>query len=63
MFNLFREIVFTPIDGKCKWVNLTNPQKMHIELTKFNKPPKPFELDNTILQELKFDTQNYVSYK
>lgn len=63
MFNLYREIVFSPIDGKSKWVNLTNPPTMHIELTKFNRKPKPFELDNTILQELKIDTQNYVSYK
>lgn len=63
MFNLYREIVFSPIDGKSKWVNLTSPPAMHIELTKFNRKPKPFELDNTILQELKIDTQNYVSYK
>lgn len=63
MFNLYREIVFTPIDAKCKWVNLTSPPTMHIELTKFNRKPKPFELGNTILQELKIDTQNYVSYK
>lgn len=63
MFNLYREIVFTPIDGKCKWVNLTSLPAMRIELTKFNRKPKPFELDNTILQELKIDTQNYVSYK
>lgn len=63
MFNLYREIVFTPIDGKSKWVNLTSKPAMRIELTKFNKKPKPFELDNTILQELKIDTQNYVSYK
>lgn len=63
MFNLYREIVFTPIDGKSKWVNLTSLPAMRIELTKFNRKPKPFELDNTILQELKIDTQNYVSYK
>lgn len=36
---------------------------MHIELTKFNRQPKPHEIDNTILQELKIDTQNYVLYK
>ena len=63
MFNLYREIVFSPIDGKSKWVNLTELPTMHIELTKFNRQPKPIELDNTILNELKFDTQNYVSYK
>lgn len=63
MFNLYREIVFTPIDGKCKWVNLTSLPAMRIELTKFNRKPKPHEIDNTILQELKIDTQNYVSYK
>ena len=63
MFNLYREIVFTPIDGKSKWVNLTELPTMHIELTKFNRQPKPHELDNTILQELKIDTQNYVLYK
>lgn len=63
MFNLYREIVFTPIDGKCKWVNLTSLPAMRIELTKFNRKPKPVELDNTILQELKIDTQNYVLYK
>lgn len=62
MFNLSREIVFTPIDGKSKWVNLTSKPAMRIELTKFNRKPKPHEIDNTILQELKFDTQNYVSY-
>lgn len=63
MFNLYREIVFSPIDGKSKWVNLTELPTMHIELTKFNRQPKPIELDNTILNELKFDTQSYVSYK
>ena len=63
MFNLYREIIFTPIDGKCKWVNLTSLPAMRIELTKFNRKPKPHEIDNTILQELKIDTQNYVSYK
>ena len=63
MFNLYREIVFTPINGKCKWVNLTELPTMHIELTKFNRQPKPIELDHTILNELKIDTQNYVSYK
>lgn len=63
IFNLYREIVFTPIDGKSKWVNLTSQPAMHIELTKFNRKPKPHEIDNTILQELKIDTQNYVSYK
>jgi len=63
MFNLYREIVFKPIDGRCKWINLTSLPTMHIELTKFNRKPKPHELDNTILNELKIDTQNYVSYK
>ena len=63
MFNVYREIVFSPIDGKSKWVNLTELPTMHIELTKFNRQPKPVELDNTILNELKFDTQNYVLYK
>lgn len=63
LYHLYREIVFSPIDGKCKFVNLTNLPIMHIELTKFNRKPNPIDLTNTISNELKFDTQNYVSYK
>lgn len=62
LYHLYREIKFSPIDGKCKFVNLTNLPIMHIELTKFNRKPTPIDLTNTISNELKFDTQNYVSY-
>lgn len=62
LYRLCREIKFSPINRKCRFVNLTNPPIMHIELTKFNKKPTPIDLVNTIANELKFDTQNYVSY-
>lgn len=62
LYHLYREIKFSPIDGKCKFVNVTNPPIMHIELTKFNRKPTSVDLVNTISNELKFDTQNYVSY-
>ena len=35
---------------------------MNIELTIFNKKPTPVDLANVIENELKFDTQSYVSY-
>lgn len=62
LYHLYREIKFSPINRKCKFVNLTNFPIMHIELTKFNRKPTPIDLTNTISNELKFDTQNYVSY-
>lgn len=62
LYHLYRKIKFSPINRKCRFVNLTNPPIMHIELTKFNKKPTPIDLVNTIANELKFDTQNYVSY-
>lgn len=61
IYHLSREITFKPINGKCKWVNKTNPI-MNIELTIFNKKPTPVDLANVIENELKFDTQSYVSY-
>ena len=61
IYHLYREITFKPINGKCKWVNKTNPI-MNIELTIFNKKPTPVDLSNVIENELKFDTQSYVSY-
>ena len=61
IYHLSREVTFKPINGKCKWVNNINPI-MNIELTIFNKKPTPVDLSNVIENELKFDTQNYVSY-
>lgn len=61
IYHLSREVTFKPINGKCKWVNNTNPI-MNIELTIFNKKPTPVDLANMIENELKFDTQSYVSY-
>ena len=61
IYHLSREVTFKPINGKCKWINNKNPV-MNIELTIFNKKPKPVELSNVIENELKFDTQSYVSY-
>lgn len=61
IYHLYREITFNPINGKCKWVNKANPV-MNIELTIFNKKPTPVDLSNVIENELKFDTQSYVSY-
>lgn len=61
IYHLSREITFKPINGKCKWVNKTNPI-MNIELTIFNKKPTPVDLSNVIENELKFDTQSYFSY-
>ena len=61
IYHLSREVTFKPINDKCKWVNNTNPI-MNIELTIFNKKPTPVDLSNVIENELKFDTQSYVSY-
>ena len=61
IYHLYREITFKPINGKCKWKNNTNPI-MNTELTIFNKKPTPVDLSNVIENELKFDTQSYVSY-
>jgi hypothetical protein len=61
IYHLSREVTFKPINGKCKWVNNANPV-MNIELTIFNKKPTPVDLSNMIENELKFDTQTYVSY-
>ena len=61
IYHLSREVTFKPINGKCKWVNNINPI-MNIELTIFNKKPTPVDLSNVIENELKFDTQSYVSY-
>lgn len=61
IYHLSREVTFKPINGKCKWVNNINPI-MNIELTIFNKKPTPVDLSNVIENELKFDTQSYVTY-
>ena len=61
IYHLFREVTFKPINSKCKWVNNANPV-MNIELNIFNKKPTPVALSNVIENELKFDTQSYVSY-
>lgn len=61
IYHFSREVTFKPINGKCKWVNKTNPV-MNIELTIFNKKPTLVDLSNMIENELKFDTQTYVSY-
>ena len=61
IYHLSREVTFKPINGKFKWVNNINPI-MNIELTIFNKKPTPVDLSNVIENELKFDTQSYVTY-
>lgn len=61
IYHLSREITFRPINTKCSWENSKDPI-MHIELTMFNRKPTPIDLSNVIENELKFDTQSYVSY-
>lgn len=61
IYHLSREITFKPINPKYTWTDSKDPV-MHIELTLFNRKPTPVNLENVILNELKFDTQNYVSY-
>lgn len=61
IYHLSREITFKPINTKCTWENSKDPI-MHIELTMFNKKPTPVDLANVIENELKFDTQIYVTY-
>lgn len=61
IYHLSREITFRPINTKCSWENSKDPI-MHIELTMFNRKPTPIDLSNVIENELKFDTQSYVTY-
>ena len=61
IYYLSREITFKPINSKCTWEKSKNPI-MHIELTIFNRKPTPVDLSKVIENELKFDTQNYVTY-
>ena len=61
IYYLSREITFRPINAKCSWENSKDPI-MHIELTIFNRKPTPIDLSNVIENELKFDTQSYVTY-
>lgn len=61
IYHLSREITFKPINTKFSWENSKNPI-MHIELTMFNRKPNPSDLANVIENELKFDTQSYVTY-
>lgn len=61
IYHLSREITFRPINAKCTWEDSKNPI-MHIELTMFNRKPTPVDLTNMIENELKFDTQSYVTY-
>lgn len=61
IYHLSREITFRPINSKCTWEESKDPV-MHIELTLFNRKPTPVDLENVILNELKFDTQYYVGY-
>ena len=61
IYHLSREITFRPINTKCTWENSKDPI-MHIELTMFNRKPTPIDLANVIENELKFDTQSYVTY-
>ena len=62
IYHLSREIIFKPINSKCSWEDSKNPI-MHIELTMFNRKPTPVDLTNMIENELKFNTQSYVTYK
>lgn len=61
IYHLSREITFRPINTQCTWGDSKDPI-MHIELTIFNKKPTPVDLANVIENELKFDTQSYVTY-
>lgn len=61
IYHLSREIIFRSINTKCTWENSKNPI-MKIELTIFNTKPTPVNLTNVIENELKFDTQSYVTY-
>ena len=61
IYYLSREITFRPINSKCTWEESKNPI-MHIELTMFNRKPTPVDLTNMIENELKLDTQSYVTY-
>ena len=61
IYHLSREITFKPINTKFSWENSKDPI-MHIELTMFNRKPNPIDLTNVIENELKFDTQSYVTY-
>ena len=61
IYHLSREITFRPINKKCTWENSKDPI-MNIELTMFNRKPTPVDLSNVIENELKFDTQSYVTY-
>jgi hypothetical protein len=61
IYHLSRKITFKPINTKFSWENSKDPI-MHIELTMFNRKPNPVDLANVIENELKFDTQSYVTY-
>ena len=61
IYHLSREITFRPINSKCTWEDSKDPV-MYIELTMFNRKPTPIDLENVILNELKFNTQSYVTY-
>ena len=61
IYHLSRKITFRPINAKCTWEESKDPT-MHIELTMFNRKPTPVNLANIIENELKFDTQSYVTY-
>ena len=61
IYHLSREITFRPINAKCTWEDSKHPI-MHIELTMLNRKPTPVDLTNMIENELKFDTQSYVTY-
>lgn len=61
IYHLSREITFRPINKKCSWENSKDPI-MYIELTMFNRKPTPVDLANVIENELKFDTQSYVTH-
>lgn len=61
IYHLYREITFKSINSKSTWEESKNPI-MHVDLTMFNKKPNPVDLANVIENELKFDTQSYVTY-
>lgn len=61
IYHLSRKIIFKPINSKYSWENSKDPI-MHIELTMFNRKPNPSDLANVIENELKFDTQSYITY-
>lgn len=61
IYRLQRQLTFKPITEDSKWQEDRNPI-MTVNLTTFIRKPTPAELEATILNELKHDTQIYFDY-